>query len=115
MKKNNGFKKLLITSGIALGTAFVGLAIVAKKKKASSVYENDLTQKNPMEGKKVVFVEDENDKENADGVKGHLEAVGEINHVPGLYEKYLKRKIDVILSFGGLVALSPLWGLLRLQ
>ena len=31
---------------------------------------------NPMAGKKVVFVEDSNDKENADGVRGHLEAVG---------------------------------------
>ena len=31
----------------------------------------------PMEGMKVVFIEDENDKENADGKKGQLEAVGE--------------------------------------
>lgn len=114
MKINNGFKKLIIVSGIVLGAAFVGLVIVAKKKKASSVYEDDLSQKNPMEGKKVVFVEDENDKENADGVKGHLEAVGEINHVPGLYEKYIKRGIDVILSFGGLVALSPIMGAIAL-
>ena len=29
--------------------------------------------KNPMEGKKVVFVEDSEDRENADGVRGHLE------------------------------------------
>ena len=26
--------------------------------------------RNPMEGKRVVFVEDSNDKENADGVRG---------------------------------------------
>ena len=30
---------------------------------------------NLMEGKKVIFVEDSNDKVNADGVCGHLEAV----------------------------------------
>ena len=33
--------------------------------------------RNPMEGKKVIFVENQNEKENADGVCGHLEAVGE--------------------------------------
>lgn len=114
MRKNNGFKKLIIASGIALGTAFVGLAVVAKKKKASSVYEDDLTQKNPMEGKKVVFDEDENDKENADGVKGHLEATGDSDHTPGAYEKYVKRGIDIILSFGGLVVLSPIMGAIAL-
>lgn len=114
MKKKNNFKKFMITSGIALGTAFVGLAIIAKKKKAASVYENDQDQKNPMEGKKVVFVEDENDKENADGVKGHLEAIGESNRLPGIYEKYVKRGIDIVLSFGGLVALSPIMGAIAL-
>ena len=109
MKKSNGFKELIIASGIALSTAFV-----ARKKKASSVYENDLNQKNPMEGKKVVFVEDENDKENADGVKGHLEAIGESSHIPGIYERYVKRGIDIILSFGGLVVLSPIMGAIAL-
>lgn len=40
-----------------------------------------MEQKNPLEGKKVIFVEDENDEENADGVRGHLEAVGETKKV----------------------------------
>ena len=30
---------------------------------------------NPMEGKKVVFVENSEDMENADGVRGHLIAI----------------------------------------
>lgn len=30
-------------------------------------------EKNDMEGKTVIFVESENDAENADGVRGHLE------------------------------------------
>lgn len=33
----------------------------------------------------MVFIKDENDSENADGVRGHLEAVGEINHVANFY------------------------------
>lgn len=114
MKKNNSFKKLIIAFGITLGATFVGLTVIAQKKKESSVYENDPDQKNPMEGKKVVFVESENDKENADGVKGHLEAVGDNDHTPGVYEKYVKRGMDIILSFGGLVVLSPIMGAIAL-
>ena len=81
---------------------------MAKVKKDNSQYKNEPDQKNPMEGKKVIFVEDENDKENADGMRGHLEAVGVTGHKAGVYEKYVKRGIDVVLSFGGLVVLSPL-------
>ena len=60
-----------------------------------------------MEGKKVRFVEDSEEKENADGVRGHLEAVGTTAHKADMYEKYIKRGLDVVLSFGGLVVLSP--------
>lgn len=101
------WKKLIGITAATLGTAFVAASIVAKAKKSDSQYENEPVQKNPMEGKKVVFVEDENDKENADGLKGHLEAVAETEHKAGIYEKYIKRGIDVVLSFGGLVVLSP--------
>ena len=65
--------------------------------------------RNPMEGKKVIFVENQNEKENADGVCGHLEAVGESDYSPSFYEKYIKRVIDIVLSFGGLVILSPVY------
>lgn len=114
MKNRSGFKKLIIASGVVLSAAFVGLSIAEKKKKGSSVYDNEPEQKNPMEGKKVVFVENENDKENADGVRGHLAAIGESNHVPGVYERYVKRGIDIILSFGGLVVMSPVMGAIAL-
>ncbi len=80
-----------------------------KKKKSSSVYEDDKDQKNPFEGKKVVLVEDENDRENADGVKGHLEAIGDSEYNPGFYEKKIKRTLDIILSFSGLIVLSPVF------
>lgn len=94
---------------VTTGAVFVGMRILAEKKKPSSIFENDPSQKNPFEGKKVVLVEDENDRENADGVKGHLEAVGECEHQSGFYEKRVKRAIDVVLSFGGLVLLSPVF------
>jgi len=57
-----------IAIGIAvatLGTAFVATSIVAKLKQGNSRYEDKPEEKNPMEGKKVVFVDDENDKENS--------------------------------------------------
>ena len=96
------------------GAVFVGLSIAAKLRKADSVYDNEIEQKNPFEGKKVVFIEDENDAENADGVRGHLEAVGDSEYRPGVYEKYIKRGLDIILSFGGLVVLSPIMGAIAL-
>lgn len=102
------WKKVVGIVAATLGTAFVTTAVVAKVKKDNSQYKNEPDQKNPMEGKKVIFVEDENDKENADGMRGHLEAVGVTGHKAGVYEKYVKRGIDVVLSFGGLVVLSPL-------
>lgn len=94
---------------VLLGAVFVVLTIVAKIKKKDSVYGDEPEQKNPLQGKRVVFVKDEKDKENADGEKGHLEAVGEAQYHPGIYDHYVKRIIDVILSFAGLVILSPVF------
>ena len=103
------FLKVILTILAILVVAFILMVILALAKKKSSVYGNEPEQKNPLEGKKVVFVENENEPENADGVRGHLEAVGESQHKAGLYEKYIKRGLDVILSFGGLVVLSPVF------
>ena len=52
---------------------------------------------------------DENDAENADGIRGHLEAVGDACYIPGIYDRYIKRGLDIILSFGGLVLLAPVY------
>lgn len=98
---------------IVLGV-FVVLSIVAVIKKPSSVYEDDKDQKNPMEGKKVRFVSNPSEPENADGVCGHLEAVGDSSRKDGVYEKVVKRMLDVILSFCGLVILSPVFLVLSL-
>ena len=103
------FLKVILTILAILAVAFILMVILALAKKKSSVYGNEQKQKNPLEGKKVVFVENENEPENADGVRGHLEAVGESEHREGMYEKYIKRMLDIILSFGGLVVLSPVF------
>lgn len=98
--------KLLLEIIVCL---FVVLYLLALINKGDSVYDNQPEQKNPLEGKKVVFVQDENDKENADGVKGHLEAIGPSDFAPNFYDRNIKRIIDIILSFGGLLCLSPIF------
>ncbi|MGF0019754.1 sugar transferase [Sporofaciens sp. SGI.106] len=103
------FFKVILTILAILAVAFILMVILALAKKKSSVYGNEPEQRNKLKGKKVVFVENENEPENADGVRGHLEAVGESAHQAGVYEKYIKRGLDVILSFGGLVILSPVF------
>lgn len=107
-------KRFIGISAAALGAAFVGMSILARRKKPFSIYKDDKEQKNPFEGKKVILVVDENDKENADGVRGHLEAVGDSEYNPSFYEKHVKRAIDVVLSFGGLVVLSPVFAAIAL-
>lgn len=101
--------KIFKITAVITGATFVALSIAAFKNKKDSTYENEPEQKNPMEGKKVVFVEDDGDVENADGKKGYLEIVGDTEYHPGFYDKYVKRGLDVLLSFGGLVILSPVF------
>ncbi len=69
----------------------------------------DLDKKNPMEGKKVVFVENHEEPQNADGVCGHLEAVGLSEGKRSYYDRIWKRLIDIIASTLGLIILSPLF------
>jgi len=99
---------------LSIVAIFAILEIIALIHKPGSVYKNDKEQQNPMEGKQVRFVEDENEPINADGVRGHLEAVGSSNHKAGVYELVFKRMLDIILSFGGLVVLSPVFLILSL-
>lgn len=88
---------------------FVILYILALMQKGDSVFDNKPEEKNTFEGKKVIFVPDDNDKENADGVKGHLESVGNSDYKVNAYDRYIKRIVDLVLSFGGLVCLSPVF------
>lgn len=87
----------------------LGLTIAALIAKPNSIYKNHPEEQNPMEGKRVVFVENPDEPANADGVHGHLEAVGDTVHRGTFYESIWKRLFDLILSFGGLVVLSPVY------
>lgn len=106
-------KTLKIVAGAA-GIAFAGMYLVARKKKSDYTYKDEPAEQNPFAGKKVVFVQDDNDDENADGMRGHLEAVSVSVQQQSLYSKYGKRMLDVVLSFGGLVALSPVYAAIAL-
>lgn len=106
-------KTLKIVAGAA-GIAFAGMYLVARKKKSDYTYKDEPAEQNPFAGKKVVFVQDDNDDENADGVRGHLETVSVSVQQQSLYSKYGKRMLDVVLSFGGLVALSPVYAAIAL-
>lgn len=96
------------------GVTFARMYLVARKKKSDYTYKNEPAEQNPFVGKRVVFVQDDNDDENADGVRGHLEAVSVSVQRQSLYSKYGKRMLDVVLSLGGLVALSPVYAAIAL-
>ena len=59
------------------------MALLAVLLKPASVYHNKPEEKNPMEGKKVRFVEDAAEKENADGVNydGYLRDYCRLNGI----------------------------------
>lgn len=100
---------LLILVGL-----FLVMYIVAMIKRPGSRYKGNIAEQNPMQGKYVKFVEDESETENADGMRGHLEAISPSSHKSGVYEKVGKRILDLILSFGGLVLLSPVFLILSI-
>ena len=104
-KVKNGL--VLISSLVSI--AFAIMSIIAKKQRDNDIYLNDPDEQNPLYKKRVIFIEDDNDPENADGKRGHLEAVGDSDYEPTFYEKYVKRIIDVILSFGGLIVFAPVY------
>lgn len=107
-------KKALAVTGAVLGTAYVVMNFAAKSQKTKATYQDKPEEKNPMEGKKVVFVENENDPVNADGLNGHLESVGDSSHLPTVYESCVKRGIDKLLSFFGMVTLAPVYAVTAL-
>ena len=103
----------MIVLWIILGI-FVLTGIVAMVKKPGSVYKNESEQWNPVQHRKVIFVPNEEEPENADGARGHLEAVGDTEHKTGIYELVIKRAFDIVLSFIGLICLSPIFLVLSL-
>lgn len=114
MARNKKLGKVVKGLVCVAGVTFAGMYLVARKKKSDYTYKNEPAEQNPFAGKKVVFVQDDNDDENADGVRGHLEVVSVSVQQQSLYSKYGKRMLDVVLSFGGLVALSPVYAAIAL-
>lgn len=114
MARNKKLGKVVKGLVCVAGVTFAGMYLVARKKKSDYTYKNEPAEQNPFVGKKVVFVQDDNDDENADGVRGHLEAVSVSVQQQSLYSKYGKRMLDVVLSFGGLVVLSPVYATIAL-
>lgn len=92
----------------------VVLGIIAAVNKPGSVYRYALQEQNPMEGKRVVFVENANEPQNADGMRGHLKAIGETQHHASFYEATVKRILDIILSGGALLILCPVFAVLSI-
>ena len=92
------------TKKVICGVAALAGVMIAGVKIASNIQKKQCREdsKNPFEGKKVIFVENEEDPENADGVRGHLEPVSASAYTPSFYDKYVKRGLDIVLSFGGL-------------
>ena len=94
---------------IIFAVGIASIIIFAMVKKSESVYKKKPEEWNPMQGKIVRFATDETEKENADGVRGHLEAIGVSSYQAGIYERYVKRLLDILLSLGGLLVLSPVF------
>ena len=97
---------------IGLSTSAVVLGIVAAVKKPKSIYRDRPEEQNPFAGKKVCFVCCDSDPANADGECGHLEEISaseSSSHISGLYERAIKRPIDLVLSFLALILLAPVF------
>ena len=88
---------------------FVILGLIGIVKKSGSIFRDKPDQQNPMEGKSVIFVENPEEPLNADGVHGHLVATGETTIRGGFYNRILKRVVDILLSFLGLIIMSPVF------
>lgn len=102
-------KVVLLTLLVCLIIVYIILTIIGIFSKKKSIFINEPEQRNTMEGKKVEFVFDENDKENADGEKGHLQEIGLSEYKNSFYDKFVKRFIDKLVAFCGLVILSPIF------
>lgn len=101
-------KPYAVIVGMAVVSASFAI-LINRSKKNSSKQTKDQPGQNPMEGKRVVFITDEKDEENADGVCGHLKAIGETDYKPGFYERGVKRALDIVLSLMGMIFLSPVF------
>lgn len=102
-------ENIITNVAIFLVLIFIILSILAMITRPKSRYESLHNEINELEGKDVVFVYDDNYCENADGVRGYLVPTSKSIYKPTFYEKVIKRLLDIILSFFGLILLSPIF------
>ena len=98
---------VLLAIAAILAGLFLLLSLLAVILRSSSIYADSPSERNPVEGKSVVFVESADDPPNADGACGHLVATGPAILHETFYSRFVKRALDLLLSFFGLVLLSP--------
>ena len=88
---NKKLKKFIIVSSLGLAGTYAGLSYAAKKARQAQELDEDLQKDTyEMAGQRVSPAK------------------------KTLYEKYGKRALDVVLSFGGLVVLAPVYGVISL-
>ena len=109
MKKNK-----FLTMAVLFSSAMTALFLFRAKKKNASIYKKEPKERNPMEGKKVLFERDASDAVNADGVRGHLVSIGQSLPLHSYYIDHVKRGFDFTLSFFALLILSPVFFLLSI-
>lgn len=101
---------MIYVCGIFLLYTIILLA-VALKYKPHSIYEDNVKEKNRFEGKRVVFVSNEEEPCNADGYRGHLEEATSTIENPQkntVYVRVVKRLIDIVIAYISILILSPL-------
>lgn len=114
----------LVNIAAVVATALGALALLGFIKKPGSVYTDEPDEQNPFQNQRVRFIESDDDVINADGVRGHLEVVtrstagesseGRETRRRGVYERFIKRGLDIVLSGVGLIILSPVYLLVGL-
>ena len=77
--------KVIKTIIIVLCIVFVLMYVTAKAKKGQSIYKDEPKQQNPLEGKKVIFVETKMKLKMQMESGDDLEAVGESDYRPTFY------------------------------
>ena len=109
MKKNKFLRMAVLFSSV-----MTALFLFRAKKKSASIYKKEPKERNPMEGKKVLFERDSSDAVNADGIRGHLVSIGQSLPLHSYYIDHVKRGFDFTLSFFALLVLSPVFLILSI-
>ena len=99
---------------LLIGISLVASLLFIIHKKRTSIFKNAPESQNYMEGKKVRFVANADEEVNADGVCGHLEAIGDSVIQRSFYDRFWKRLLDFSISLCGLILLSPVFILISI-